>query len=902
MKVSMPKGTAHGWGIAGTYLADEIAKLPPIDGVTLHCIAGHDFSPFSSFDWDRINIGYCFFEHEIMAYHFIPQAAKRWDHIVAGSHWCEYHLRIAGMDRTTTILQGVDQNLFFPQPARVDDGRFIVFSGGKFEFRKGQDIVIAAMRRFMDKHPDVWLACSWHNQWPNSIRTMEQSALIEFNYQEEEPDALYRETLSRNGIDPARVILYPAMDNRTMNRIYGESDIGFFPNRCEGGNNMVMCEYMACGRTVIASNRTGHADVITRENAFCLSDYTPGLVELNSRKSGIWFEASVDEAVDVLEQAYQQKVLRTSKAIQAASDMRRFSWQEAALQFHAIAVRLSAGSGTVLSYSTVGPRREEAEALFSGGDLSGAEAGFRELLRTAPLDAELYNCLATVLDGQGRYQEAVAHYYKAISLNPQLSVARYNLANSLHRAGDEGGALEILQQVTAQQPEFLEAWKSLAMMYISRDSFAEAALCFEKVVALEPGGVESRCALGNMYSEVGRFSDAVDCFTVVLATQPDHVRALESLGTVLHELDQLDRAEDCFRKVLEADPKRVSALNNLGTVIRSKALPHEAIEIFNYALSLDPGNGQVLFNRAMARLACGELPQAWHDYEARFVTRIPTRLYNMSLPRWEGEPLNGRGLLVQSEQGFGDTFQFVRYLPLLSGAGGPVVFECQNESVKKALVGIDGAAIIARGESLPPVSVQIPLASLPLLFGTRLTDIPGASGYLRAESRHAAFWKERLASDKSLMKVGLVWGGNKYSLNANRSMQLVDLKPLLNIPEISFYSLQVGSDARQLSAFSGSVIDVGAQLSDFGDTAAIIANLDLVITIDTAVAHLAGALGAATWVMLKYSPDWRWLLDRDDSPWYSTVQLFRQQSPGDWDGVVREVAAELMELQRSKKN
>lgn len=544
--------------------------------------------------------------------------------------------------------------------------------------------------------------------------------------------------------------------------------------------------------------------------------------------------------------------------------------------------------------------RDEADALFQSDNFEGAERIYRDLLRKTPLDAELYNSIATALDCQGRYQEAVAHYYKAIFLNPNLLVSRYNLANSLHRAGDKDEALEVLQQVAVLKPDFLEAWKSLAMMYISRDSFAEAASCFEKVLILESDDIESRCALGNMYCEIGRFADAVACFEAVLSAQPGHILALESMGTALHEMDLLDSAEDCLRKVLVREPERISALNNLGTVLRSMGKPGKAIEIFNYALSLDPENGQVRFNRAMARLANGELPQAWVDYEARFDTRNPTRLYHSDLPRWQGDPLNGRGLLVQSEQGFGDTFQFVRYLQPLSAAGGPVIFECQNESIREALAGIEGVTIIARGEPLPPVSLQIPLCTLPLFFATTLFNIPSPKGYLKASPQLICFWKERLSKNKGLLKVGLVWGGNKYSLNANRSMQLKDLEQLLKVDEIDFYSLQVGGDAKQLSSYSGKIIDLSLSLKNFGDTAAVIANLDLVITIDTAVAHLAGALGASTWVMLKYSPDWRWFLGRVDSPWYSSMRLFRQQSTGDWEGVAGAVARELTILRDQK--
>jgi predicted O-linked N-acetylglucosamine transferase (SPINDLY family) len=533
--------------------------------------------------------------------------------------------------------------------------------------------------------------------------------------------------------------------------------------------------------------------------------------------------------------------------------------------------------------------RIQAEKLSLEGNHTAAEQLYRDLLREAPLDSELHNSLATVLDMQGRYVEAIAHYNKALLLNPRLVVARYNLANTLRRTGDDAGAMEPLLQAVKDEPDFIAAWKSLAMLHIAHDAYAEAANCFEKLVALNPLDIESRCALGNMYAETGRFSDAVACFEGLLALQPGHLLTLESLGTVLHELDELERAEDCFRRVLACEPDRVTVLNNLGTVLRSAARVDEAIELFDYALSLSPENSQIRFNRVIARLARGEMPQAWDEYETRFETRSPTRLMHTDLPRWGGEPLNGRCLLVQSEQGFGDTFQFVRYLPLLAHAGGPVVFECQNASVLQAIKGIQGVTVFARGEALPHIDCQIPLVSLPYLFQTDVATIPFPRGYLTPPTDAVEIWKNILAEDSNLLKVGLVWGGNKYSLNANRSLHLAQLSQLFKLPGIRWYSLQLGPDAEQLAGFREQIVDLGPQIHDFGDTAAIIANLDLVLTIDSAVAHLAGALGVPVWVMLKYSPDWRWLLGCSDNHWYASARLFRQQAPGDWGSVARSV-------------
>lgn len=334
MKVSMPRGRSHGWGIAGEYLAKEIALLPPLPGVTLHCMKGCALLPFDEGCWDRINIGYCFFEDALSVLSYARAAGQKWDMIVTGSRWCEQILRSAGIHNCTTILQGVDRDIFYPGPKRNHHNSFVVFSGGKFEIRKGQDVVIAAMKPFMARHDDVLLSCAWHNQWPLSLATMELSPFISYHHREAECSTLLYETLNTNGIPSDRVILHPPLDNSLMREVYASSDIGIFPNRCEGGNNMVMCEYMACAKPVIASDMTGHNDVITQQNAFCLTRYIP--LHYRHMTEGFWFESDPDEVLDLLEYAYHNRREGRSKGLQGAADMANLSWREAARRFHAI--------------------------------------------------------------------------------------------------------------------------------------------------------------------------------------------------------------------------------------------------------------------------------------------------------------------------------------------------------------------------------------------------------------------------------------------------------------------------------------------------------------------------------------------------------------------------------------
>ena len=409
MIVAMPTGVAHGWGIAGQHLIEEIYQLPPIPDVTLHSMNNPDFSPSFPNMWNKVNVGYCFFENDIEAYRHMKKASETWDFIIAGSSWCEYHLRLWGVTRTATVLQGIDPNDFFPMPHRYGDGRFIVFSGGKFELRKSQDVVIAAMKVFMDRHSDVWLSAAWHNQWPFSVATMSATSVIQFAMEERPCEEIYLKTLERNGIDLSRVMLHPMMPNTKMRAVYQESDIGLFPNRCEGGNNMVMSEYMACGRTVIASNKSGHADVITPQNAFELNAYTPRLIERNGQPSALWFEPAVEEVIEQLEYAYRNREEIARKACQAASDLQKLDWSKAAQQFYDIASRQAPGTRCVDAVDY----RLRAEGLVKIARLDLAALQLLQALNISPLDIAVHGELADIFEKLGRAKESLFYRHKS---------------------------------------------------------------------------------------------------------------------------------------------------------------------------------------------------------------------------------------------------------------------------------------------------------------------------------------------------------------------------------------------------------------------------------------------------------------------------------------------------------
>lgn len=509
------------------------------------------------------------------------------------------------------------------------------------------------------------------------------------------------------------------------------------------------------------------------------------------------------------------------------------------------------------------------------------------------LNHDAYGKLGMVFLKQKRYFEALYCFHKAYCIAPNNIACRYNLANALSYSGNEDEAIESLKGIVADHPDATIAWKRLALLLLTRQRPEEAVDCLEKLHHLLPDDPEVLCTLGILYYRQSRLSEAIKCLKHVVQLNRQHINALETLGAALHETGDLQQAEECFQGVLQIAPHRISALNNLGTVYLSMGLLEHAAAVLGTALNHEPENSQVRFNRALVRLALGDLPKAWSDYEARFATQHPARLQHPEFPRWFGEPLTGRTLLVQTEQGFGDTFQFVRYLTVLRLWGGQIILECQDQSVRDGLGDIQGIELIVRGEPLPAIDYQIPLLSLPGLFQTTETTIPCPEGYLKAFEYKVAEWKQRLKLRTGFLHVGLVWSGTRYRLNADRSLHLLQLLPLLEMTGIQFYGLQLGDDRQQIRKLQAKLIDLGAQIESFADTAAILTHLDLLISVDTAVAHLAGALGQPVWILLKYAPDWRWLRERHDSPWYRSARLFRQPQPGDWHPVVLQVKREL---------
>jgi tetratricopeptide (TPR) repeat protein/glycosyltransferase involved in cell wall biosynthesis len=537
-----------------------------------------------------------------------------------------------------------------------------------------------------------------------------------------------------------------------------------------------------------------------------------------------------------------------------------------------------------------------------------------------------------LLKSQGKFIEAISYFENALVLQPNSIEVATNLAVALHQTGDLTGAATYYQRATEIDPNCAQAQNNLGILLQDRGNIAEAVVCFQKAIALNPLYVKALNNLGATLQQEGELQSGIACFHQALSVNSNYVPALVNLGAAMQatnqleeakrlyclsieiepdsaaghyhlgnlflEMHQFDRASVSLEKAIALQPNYVEALNNLGTVLEANHEIDRAISCYNQAISYDKNCAKSHFNLSLALLLTGDLTRGFAEYEWRWQTDQAKKIQwlNFDRPIWDGSDLHGKTILIRCEQGLGDAIQFVRYAAILQQKGGKVILSCYQELKRlfKQIPGIEQVAV--RMDELPDFQVQVPLMSLPHILGTNLENIPANVPYLAAPSS----WQFSLNSDSNF-KVGIVWAGSSEHLkDFQRSSYLSYFLKFLDIPGVSFYSLQKEvSVADRILLNQTSAIDLSENLNDFADTAAVISQLDLVISIDTAVAHLAGALGKPVWILLCFVPDWRWMLQREDSPWYPTARLFRQEKSGDWDGVGDRVKIALQELTKS---
>ncbi len=545
-------------------------------------------------------------------------------------------------------------------------------------------------------------------------------------------------------------------------------------------------------------------------------------------------------------------------------------------------------------------RSDLGNALVRLGRLDAAVAAFRQAVALDPSFAEAHNNLGNALRLLRRRDEAAACYRQAIALRPDLAEPRCGLGIALYERGEFDAAAASLNHALTLRPDFPEAWVGLGKVRRDQRRLEEAEACCRRAVDLRPSLAEAWTGLGHALRAQGRISEAVDCHRRAVALAPDAAEAHNGLGIALHGRGEAATAAECYRRALDLNPDYPQAASNLGVALQELGDTAGAGTCHRRALALQPDNAETHNNLAYALLLRGDLEEGWREYEWRWQTaQMAAGAPRFRQPRWRGEAAEGRTLLVHAEQGYGDTLQFCRYAPLVAAAGLRVVLVVQAPLVR-LLGGLPGVErVVGLDEVLPPFDLYCPLLSLPLALGTTLDTIPAAPSYLRADPVQAAAWGRRLAEVEGV-RVGLVWAGSPRShaplktlVDRRRSMAPALLEPLLEVPGLRLFSLQKDGPA---APADWPLLDFMGEMGDFADTAALVAHLDLVISVDTAVAHLAAALGKPVWLLNRFDTCWRWLLHRADSPWYPSLRQFRQPSPGDWRAVVRAVEGELRRL------
>jgi tetratricopeptide (TPR) repeat protein len=535
------------------------------------------------------------------------------------------------------------------------------------------------------------------------------------------------------------------------------------------------------------------------------------------------------------------------------------------------------------------------------GDPPAALDAYGQALALQPDFGAAHVNLANTLQALGRHAEAVAAYRQALSCEPHNAAILNNLGNALASTGDLPQAAAAFEAALVQAPTHAGALNNLGNTRKAMGETEQALAHFRAALALQPDFASAWFNLGHTLDALDRCAEAAPAFEQALALQPEWLQARYGLAHALAGMGQAAQARAHYEQVLRHDPGLAAAWQEMGCALYDMGEYEAAAHAFERALQARPDFALASFNRALIKLLQGDLRGGWPGYEARWqVHASAAGTAAIEPPRWNGAtPLVGRTLLIHAEQGLGDTIQFVRYIPSVAKRAAQVILEVQPElhALLAPLAQSWGVQLIVQGQARPPFDCHCPLLSLPLAFNTTLATIPNPHPYLVPREADTIRWRASVAALRH-PRIGIVWSGRVKARGEHRALPLAQLETLLARSDIDWVLLQKDTPASDRAAFEriAQLPNVHAPayaLENFADTAALIGELDCVLSIDTSVAHLAAALGKPTWIMLPYAPDWRWLLERTDSPWYAQVRLFRQGAPDAWDEVLAQVAQAL---------
>ncbi|MFN3326291.1 MAG: tetratricopeptide repeat protein [Bryobacteraceae bacterium] len=528
-------------------------------------------------------------------------------------------------------------------------------------------------------------------------------------------------------------------------------------------------------------------------------------------------------------------------------------------------------------------------ALLAAGHTVEARDALEQAVRLDPRAAAAHLDLGHAYERLHRWKDAADSYIRALQHAPKLAEAHFRLANIHHLHGRYADAALGYRQALLVAPDHAEAAFHLGVTCLLLNEPDQAEAAYRHALRYRPNHARAHNNLGTLLQSTGRRSDAMDSYARAIEADPAYAEPHYNLGLAFQDEDRLEEALPAYETALRLAPGHAQAGNNRGNVLLALGRPHDALASYQAAATADPDHAEAHWNIALAQLLLGDYEAGWKGYEWRFRQR-DSQVRAFEQPLWDGAPLQGLRILIHAEQGLGDTIQFIRYAPLVKAVGGRVILECQP-ALAGLLASVEGLdRIVPRGEPLPDFDCHAPLLSLPRIFGSTLATIPASVPYLAPPPDRLERWERELPTARR--RIGLVWAGNpRHKNDRNRSLPVESLRALAGLPGAALVSLQKDQPLPPGLDF----LDLGPHLADFADTAAVIAQLDLVIAVDTSVAHLTGAMGKPAWTLLPFAPDWRWMLDRPDSPWYPSMRLFRQPARGDWESVLDAVRSALLE-------
>ena len=496
---------------------------------------------------------------------------------------------------------------------------------------------------------------------------------------------------------------------------------------------------------------------------------------------------------------------------------------------------------------------------------------------------------------EGNLDDAKCLYQRVLGMEPQNADALHLLGLIVYQEEQYEIAVRLITQaiqIDSTKPSFCT---NLGNVLQKQGKLEESIRAYRKAIRIQPDYADAYYNLGNVFQEQGKLEESIQAYQKAIQIQPDYADTYYNLGNVLQKQGKLEESIQAYQKAIQIQPNHEDAYNDLGVIFKEKRQLDKSIQAFQKSIRLNSNFAQAHENLGMLLLLKGDFLNGWKEYEWRWRSVQKSQKRDFKRPLWDGTPLDGKSILVYAEQGFGDTIQFIRYIELLPDTGTIIIFACQPE-LKRLFKSIDRIdALVTKGEVISDFDVHIPLLSLPYIFNTTLDSIPSQTPYLYSDiNSDFAF----ILDNEDHFKVGIVWAGSSTHVNdRNRSVNLNQFKELLSIEGCEFFSLQVGLHRADISqnGYDYIIKDLGKMFNDFRDTASAILQLDLVISVDTSVAHLAGALGKEVWTLLPFVPDWRWMFDRSDSPWYPSMTLFRQKKVGNWGDVFQQLKFELMQ-------